>query len=706
MQRTDYTPFLGGLDLVTPPISLPPGRAIAALNYEPDPAGYARIEGFERFDGRPAPSAASYWLLNFDAGVAAVTEGQTVTGASSGATGVALVDAVVTSGSYGGSDAAGYLVLTSVSGEFINNENLQVSAVTVSVADGDDTERGASNDTDDQTWLQDAIETARSAIGAVNGSGPIRGIWLHKAVVYAFRDNAGGTAGQMHKSSASGWSVVDLGREIDFDAGTAEFAEGETLTGGTSGATATIKRIIVESGDWSTNDADGYLILASVVGTFQNNETITSASGSATADGADAAIALPAGGTYEFRDHNFYGASDLLRIYGVNGVGRGFEFDGTVFVPIRTGMSSDIPTHMAIHKKHLFFSFNGGSLQHSALGNPYSWSPILGAAEIGMGEDVTNLLESTAGPMTVLTRQKRAVLYGNDSDDWSLDELGDDSGGIPYTAQNIGGAVFMDQQGVRRMEPTESFGSFRMGTLTQYIEPLLRAKWAAGTVPTVSVRVRAKDQYRIFFDDKSGLTLYFGHTGNGEDGIHGAARHGPEILPFNYDKVVRCAASCECVTVNPSGEEKLFFGSDDGFVYQLDQGTSFDGQAVDAFLRIPFNHIGSPTQNKVWKQATLELNAAANTELGMVAEFAYADPDQPPAEQQDFSVKGGGGFWDEANWDEFYWSSPVYGTATADIEGFGPNVGIGIISQETYNKPHVLSGITLHYTLRGLKRGA
>ena len=38
-------------------------------------------------------------------------------------------------------------------------------------------------------------------------------------VVYAFRDNVGATAGDMYKSTASGWSQVTFGNEFTFSTG-------------------------------------------------------------------------------------------------------------------------------------------------------------------------------------------------------------------------------------------------------------------------------------------------------------------------------------------------------------------------------------------------------------------------------------------------------------------------------------------------------
>ena len=53
----------GGLDLATPPIALTPGKVIAAVNYEPDVAGYTSAGGYERFDGHDRPSDATDPIL-------------------------------------------------------------------------------------------------------------------------------------------------------------------------------------------------------------------------------------------------------------------------------------------------------------------------------------------------------------------------------------------------------------------------------------------------------------------------------------------------------------------------------------------------------------------------------------------------------------------------------------------------------------------
>ena len=686
--RTHFTDLIGGLDLVTPAIKKPAGRCIAAENYEPHPKGYQRIDGIERYDGRARPSQQSYSVLNYDQGTAAITEGQTVTGASSGATGKALIDQVVSSGSYGGGNAAGYLVLGQVSGTFTNNENLQVSSVTKCVADGTATDRGAANDTDDETWLQDAIETARTAIQAPTGSGAIRGVWVYNGSVWCFRDNAGGTAGQLYKATTAGWVLQSLGSRVSWTTGTAEVTAGQTVTGASSGATGVVTRVAKRSGTYGGGDARGQFIFATITGTFTNGENLqVSGVTKCVASGGSAAITLPAGGHYDFVNFNFFGASDFERMYFTNGQGTAMEWDGTVMVPIVTGMTVDTPTHLTAHKNHLFLSFAGGSLQHSSPGDPYAWSPLTGSAELAVGQDITGLQGETVDVLAIVCRNRIALLYGSGIADWVLKALAEDAGGVEWTLQRVGRLVYLDDVGLRSLETTQNYGDFNLGTMTQLVEPLFRTKRANSVTAVASMRVRRKNQYRVFWSDGTGLTVYLG-------------RKSPEAMPFDLGITVNCACSSE----DSNGNEILLVGDSTGQVYEIDAGTSLDGEDLTSYLRLAFNHCGSPYLQKIWRRAILEIDGQGTTSLSLAAEFDYGDADRVPTIGSSLEVTGGGGIWDESDWNEFVFDAAVEGRAKLALDGRGANVSLSVASTATYEKTHVVHGLTLHYSPRGLAK--
>lgn len=689
-QRPHSFALSGGLDLVTPPVARKEGGLIGCINHEAVANGYARVSGYERLDGRPAPSAASYWVLNFQNGSSQPNVGDIVTGGTSGATGKVLTD-VVSSGTYGGTDAVGVFVLTTVSGTFQDAESLEISATPIADAVGTAVERGADDDTDDMNWIQDAIETARALIQKPTGSGPIRGAWIVRGDRYCFRDNAGGTAGQLFKATSSGWQLQSLGAYIKFTTGSVgEMPENGTVTGGTSGATATVARVARRSGSYASNNAVGVIVLTGITGTFQSGETLSDGTNTAVADGTVVTAALPAGGRYECRNYNFQGGTAAVqRMYFANGVGFAGEWDGTIYVPIITGMPTDTPTHIAVNHDHLFLTFPGGSVQFSGIGEPYAWTPVLGAGEFKLGEEVTNLIQDWAKVLVVMGANKMGILSGTDSATFTFDPTNAEAGAVAWTAQVVTEPVYLDVGGVRSLKTTATYGDFKAGTLSRLVQPIFDAKKKAGVAAIASVRVRAKTQYRLFWDDGSGVSIYL-------------EKKQPECTAFNMGEgvILSCAASCE----DSDASEVVLAGSEDGWVYQLDSGNSYDGNSILAYARLPFGHQGSPGWLKRFHSGTLEVTAPESVTLGISAEFGYAGPDSAGSAEREFDVAGGGGLWDDMAWDSAYWSAPLVGSVIFDLDGEAENVSVAIVSDLTYEAPYILHGMTIRSSLRRMIR--
>ena len=122
--KQKYFPLTGGLDQITSPVKVEPGKLLAVKNYEQGLlGGYTRIEGYERYDGQSLASATSYWVLNFDTGNgdAAPQDDAYAIGQTSGATGKVYLT-MIDSGTFAGGDAAGHVILYNVSGTFQDDE--------------------------------------------------------------------------------------------------------------------------------------------------------------------------------------------------------------------------------------------------------------------------------------------------------------------------------------------------------------------------------------------------------------------------------------------------------------------------------------------------------------------------------------------------------------------------------------------------------
>lgn len=690
-QQVSYYALLGGEDLVTPPLQLKPGRLLYSQNYEPGEAGgYTRLQGYERFDGQPKPSEATFILIPFDAGTNEPDVDDLVTGSVSAYTGV-VAGYTVTSGDWSTNDAVGLLALHATTGTFVDNEIFTntTQTNTCCTQNGAQEPQGAPTDALYDSWLQASIEWRRGEIDAVPGEGDILGVWQYNGTKYAFRNNVGSTAAVMHESTSSGWSAVDLGQTMAFTAGsTIDPVVGLTITGGTSGATGVISGYSISSGTFGANSAAGNIYFHTLTGTFQAAENVTYTGGSFTATAASTNTTLTAGGKYEFWNYNFIGRDSGNTMYFTNGVGFAMSYDGSGLSFIDLGMGSIYPTHLRPHKNHLFLTYSS-SLLHSDIGNPYVASAIGGAAEFAVG-DVINGLDVVQGDvLAVLSRNSTRLLYGNNTTDWNLKEHSLVSGAREWTIQRILNTRYLDDRGFTQLNAVFAFGDFKENTFSKLIDPLVSSK--LGT-EVDSVTVREKDQYRCFFSDGTGLICRI------QDG-----QQYPQFTRMEYPIPVLTCNTGE----NSSGQEEVYFGSNDGYVYQMDKGTSFDGTTVDYALRLPFNNLRSPRNKKRFFKAILEIEAVGlgGVSLQFTPDFSYGSNFTPKALQQDLNVQTGAVYWGEnMEWNDFIWGAETPGSAEAYIEGSGQNMAFLIKGSSIYEDVHTITSVLLQYKVRGLKR--
>lgn len=658
----------GGLDQVTPTLSLRSGIARRAANFEASiTGGYTRIAGYERFDGRPSPSAAVYNLFQC-ALTGAVAVGNTLTGLSSGATG----RVIYVSGST--------VVITREVGIFLATEGISISGTQVGTIT---TIQGVATDgLEDAEFTALAANNYRADIQAVPGSGPVRGVAYFEGVVYAWRDNVGATQLNMYESTSSGWTQVPYYSQFNFAVGTSEIFAGETVVGHSSGATALVRAVVLQSGSWSAGTAAGYIIFSNMTGTFTLNEHLyVGGTKHAEYRGSLSAIAPLPGGRVETVIANVGGSKKL---FGVDGMNRAFSFDGDVYIPIRTGMDDDTPNHVQFHKQHLFLSF-GASLQFSAIADPYVWTPVLGAGEIAMNDTITNLTilpgDQTSGAMAVYSRNETSILYGSSAEDFKLSNYNSSTGALPHTAQTMEQAYAMDDRGVLALSTSLNYGNFIASTLTMNIRPFIQARRNLATASSLN---REKGQYRVFFSDRNALYIT---VLNGK--LLGA-------MPVQFDHPVTCCVEGE----TPDGAATSFFGSDDGFVYRLDVGTSFDGDPIPANLNLVFNSSGSPRVLKRYRKASIEMTGDSYAEIAFGYDLAYASNRVGQAVDTAYDSDLRSSYWDEMQWDNFVWDGVGISPTEVDLQGTGENLSIRLSSVSAILEPFTVNSILIHYSMR------
>lgn len=658
----------GGLDMISPPGYAKPGTVRFAINYELEfGGGYRRTGGFERFDGQPAPHLADYVLLEASAGFTGVALDDVATGTTSGATGVVVY---VTATRIG---------LTKVVGGPFVDEEITVAAVPVGIVT--DTQPELDGFTDN-ILAHAAAGAYRTDIQKPPGIGPIRGVAVLNGLVYCWRD-VGATL-VTYKQSAAGWVEVPLYWQVSFDGGSDSYDDGDTITQGANNAT--IKRVVVESGTWLAGTAAGRFIIDPGVGSFTAG--LAAGGGVANLLGAATQISMFAGGRVDSVVYNFTASLATRRLYGCDGVNLEWEFDGDVLVPLNTGMAGIRATRVLSHKNHLFYAYRS-SLQHSAIGDPYNWQPLLGAGELGTGDIITNLRSvagtEAAAALMAICQDSAWVLYGSDSSDWQFVRTSEQAGAQAFSAQEVGGIMSFDRDDFRRFRPTQAFGNFNYESESRAIEPLV-----SGATVKCSVLAKNKNKYRCFFSDG----LFVTATPHGK---------GFSWMPSDYGRVIECAVGEEI-----DGQYRIFMGDSDGWVLEADVGRGFDGEEVQAAMRLSSQNQGSNITLKQYRHIEIESLAESAFELAVAAEFSDSDPEAAAVTSESMSnfrrQYGAGLFWDFTSWDRAYWDTNLANRVRYSVHGLGQSFTLLVQSLSENELPHTIKSNTLTYTLRRMAR--
>ena len=671
----------GGLDLETPMMSVGEGFALEADNFEPNlNGGYRKMLGFERFDGRAAPSEQVYYTIQV-ADSSAETVGSTLTGGTSGATAELVIK----------DDDLNLLGVTDLAGNFEADEVIGSTTVVVpeSLQNYPDEKISA-------VWEKAAQDYWRAFIQAVPGTGPVLGVWFWLGKAYAWRSN--GSVVKMFESSATGWQEVTLYSLIEWNNGVlseGDIVAGDTITGATSGATATVKSFIKVEGAYGST-ASGYAVIEVLTGTFTASETINEgATARFDLDGGVSDIEFTLGANrFDFVNHNFSGSPDSYHMYGCDGVNRGFEWDGTILTPIVTGNTADAPTHIEAHSNHLFFAFDGGSLQSSIPVNPLVFNGLIGSFEIAVGEEISGLKSVIGNALLVSTNRGIQGLFGKSVDDWIIQPIATDSGDAGNTLDVIGSPMMVTRRGITKVSAGDLYGNFGSSTVSRRINPLLRAFLQNKTLIGANV-IRDKNQYKIYFGDGTGIILTSDQL-FGDQGL-------PAFTTFSY---IDYRPSCLCSVPRAASDEIVLFGDENGFVYQEERGNSHDGDEVQYALRLPFHHLGSPQVRKSFKWLDIESDVERTADLRVTYEYSDGSSHTAASPIRDYEFQGGSrAYWDEGDWSLFNWNDELVSRENLSMSGAGHNVSVLFFGISAVTAPFTINAITYQYLPRRLKRG-
>ena len=677
MQAKKIKPVIygGGLDLVTPPLLVEPGKLLAAKNFECDVnQGYRAMEGYERVDGRASP-VRTQWDAIAVADSTGFVIGEILSGSTSGATAVVL------------SVSAAGLYLVDVVGTFQDAETLVTSSATTTA-----TSTTFINVTLDDADIYNQIRYLkeiyyRDLIGTVPGIGDIRGVHRHLDRLFAFRD-FDGVECRLYEATAGGWQVVPFGHIIFFGSRTNKPpTESFTVSDG-NGNTAIASAVIYTT----IAEEEGYIIVNGLTAGFAAGDFIKQGTTTLATITIDAAqIVQKAGGRYEMFSYNFFGIVDRHDFYGCDGVNPAFAFDVDLssFVPIYTDQQNqdiDIPNHIATYKNQLFVGFARGIMRNSEPNDPYLWDAAAGSLEIGIGSEVTGF-DATPKSLTILTRRITHALTGSIAENFVLDVSSAQTGAVPFTIQHLGTTFMLDDRGIIELRRVEAFGNFEGATVSRLIAPLIKVLRSTIVASTIS---RTKNVYRLITSSGRGISMTLQ-----EGAVIGFSE-------FDVERGVTCTSNTE----DELGEERIYFGASDGFVYEWDIGQSHDGDTKETWLK-PANHfLGSPTVLKRFYRMYVDSVIEGTATMSISAELSLGTPLKRPTLTQDEAFTGINSAWDAGQWDRALFDTRISSDVHVELTGSGDSISVVYYNTSATDDSIILKDVVYHYKPRRALRGS
>ena len=296
------------------------------------------------------------------------------------------------------------------------------------------------------------------------------------------------------------------------------------------------------------------------------------------------------------QEFNFDGTDKILFVDGVNSPAVWEDDTDTLSFP--SGYPSDVvgAEFVEIYKQHVFVS-KGSKLSFSAPYDETDFTAASGAGTIDVGQTITGL-KVFRDQLFIFSRNTIQRLVGNSVADFQLVPVTKDIGCISgATIQEVGGDImFLAPDGLRLLSATDRIGDFNIGLPSQLIEEDVLDLISNYNTFT-SLVIRNKAQYRIFgYRANEGnktatglLTTKF--SAQGSEGFQWAETKGIKAYVADGRYVPNF--------------ELVIFAADDGYVYRLESGSSFDGENIRAIYESPFMPIEDPKMRKTLYKMTL-----------------------------------------------------------------------------------------------------
>lgn len=265
-------------------------------------------------------------------------------------------------------------------------------------------------------------------------------------------------------------------------------------------------------------------------------------------------------------------------------------------------------------KNHLFYAV-GKNLVFSAPYSDTDFTPANGAGIINIGDTITGLIVFRE-QLFIFCRNKISRLSGDTSTNFQLDPVTTNTGCLcGFTVQEVGGDVmYLSSDGVRYLSASERENDFGLTRASEKIQSEF-IKINAATCVFSTVTLASKNQYRIFVYDETTPR----ERSKGFIAVKFSNQTADDIV-WSTIAGMKVYSTSEYVAPD---KELIFFSGEDDYVYQMETGSSFDDNDIDAIFETPYIPITDPKIRKTYYKHAIYTRSDSPNDLQLQLLFDY-----------------------------------------------------------------------------------
>jgi hypothetical protein len=636
---TNLSPLQHGIQL--------PGSARILRNFEPSiEGGYRRIDGFDKYDSSIVP---------------------------------AYGDAKV----HGSGQTGSTLIIGNLMFSPVETDTFTIAGVagTYTIGTGGVSYNSATKRaTLTLTTSLASSPVDKAAITFTSGTGTIQGVaaWTNKVI--AARNNS------LYNSTGSGWTKIS------------NPAYGTVLV---NGAGQTGSSLVVDGLTGKPKTGDTFSIAGvALIYTVTADATVTSGGATlaispalASSPADNAAITFLSASRDAATKYRFekYRISTTEKVCGVDSINVPFLYDGTSFVELHDAPADVVGAeHVVWFKNQLFFA-KGDKLTFTSPFTDSDFNPANGSGVISVGNAITGLIVFRE-QLIIFSQQKISRLLGNTLSDFVLQPITLNLGCIDTdTIQEIGSDImFLGPDGLRLLGATDKVGDFSIAVVSKPIQSEMTAITKASTSFS-SVVIREKSQYRIFGYNNEITT-------QNAVGVLGTQTLGDQTGQIAWAEL-RGIKSFVADSNYFGRVETVVFSNTDGFVYEMEQGNSFNGSNIIATFSTPFVPMEDPRIRKAFYKLFLytDPTGSVTTSVNLKLDFddeGLIQPDTIVLSNQTGAV----GFYgsSSATYGDVLYGTKLKKLFQTQVIGSGFTVSLQFVSEST-DPAFSLDAATLEY---------